>query len=351
MSSDLEPTNQGVRPNPPPKPECCREEGQTGGAAGRSDQTRKEAAPGVDGVTFEEYRKNLDSNLRDLVRRLKQKSYRARRGRRKYLPQGPGKGRPWGLATLEDKLVQCAVAQILCAIYAADFLPCSDGYREGYSPQAAVRELTPVLYRGRYEFVGEADIQGFFDHLRHHGMLKRLAPRIEEGALLNLIRKWMQAGILEEDGKVKHPEAGTPQGGIVSPVWANVYWHDVRDRGFERRVRKVNRGQSRWFRCADELVGALDDRHAAEGFVQALAERLEKSGWELAPDKTQCWRLGRGGGPYNGRLDFLGFEFRWEKGLPEWTPERQTPHPPQEMARSGGAVHPMDQRGTAWETP
>ncbi len=283
-------------------------------------QLRKDAAPGVDGVTCEEYKKNLDSNLKDLVRRLKHKSYRARLVRRKYIPKGPGKWRPLGIPTLEDKLVQCAVAQILCAIYEADFLPCSYGYREGLSPQEAVRELTDTLYRGRYEFVVEADIKGFFDHIRHDWMLKMLAQRIDDGAILNLIRKWMQAGILEEDGEVKHPEAGTPQGGIVSPVLANVYLHYVLDLWFERRVRKANRGQSRLFRFADDFVCAFDYRHEAEGFVKALQERLEKFGLELAPDKTQCLRFGRGGGPHNGRFDFLGFEFRWEKGLQSGRP-------------------------------
>ena len=278
-------------------------------------QLRKDAAPGVDGVSYEEYKENLDSNLKDLVRRLKHKSYRARLVRRKYIPKGPGQWRPLGIPTLEDKLVQCAVAQILCAIYEADFLPCSYGYREGHSPQAAVRELTEARYRGRYEFVVEADIKGFFDHIRHDWMLKMLSQRINDGALLNLIRKWMQAGILEEDGRVKHPEAGTPQGGIVSPVLANVYLHYVLDLWFERRVRKGNRGQSRLFRFADDFVCAFDYRHEAEGFVRALKERLEKFGLELAPDKTQCLRFGRGGGEHNGRFDFLGFEFRWEKGL------------------------------------
>lgn len=278
-------------------------------------QLRKDAAPGVDGVSFEEYQKNLDSNLRDLVRRLKHKSYRARLVRRKYIPKGPGKWRPLGIPALEDKLVQGAVAHILCAIYEADFLPCSYGYREGRSPREAVRNLTETLDRGRYEFVVEADIKGFFDHLRHDWVLRMLAQRIQDGALLSLVRKWMRAGILEEDGKVKHPEAGTPQGGIVSPVLANVYLHYVLDLWFERRVRKANRGQSRLFRFADDFVCAFDYRHEAEGFVVALKERLEKFGLELAPDKTQCLRFGRGGGEHNGRFDFLGFEFRWEKGL------------------------------------
>ncbi|MEK7311144.1 MAG: group II intron reverse transcriptase/maturase [Chloroflexota bacterium] len=274
---------------------------------------RKDAAPGVDGVRFADYAKNLEANLADLVRRLKKKSYHAQLVRRKYIPKGQGKLRPLGLPTLEDKLLQSAVAQILAAIYEADFLPCSYGCRPGRSPHQAVRELTDTLFRGRFEFVGEADIKGFFDHLRHDWLLKMLALRINEGAFLGLIRKWLRAGILEEDGRVEHPESGTPQGGVVSPVLANVYLHYVLDLWYERRVRKENRGPSRLFRFADDFVGCFDYRHEAVAFERALKERLDKFGLELAPDKTPTLRFGRGGGAHNGRFDFLGFEFRWDQ--------------------------------------
>ena len=276
-------------------------------------QLRKEAAPGVDGVTFEEYEKNLDENLRALVQRLMNKSYRARLVRRKYIPKGNGKLRPLGIPTLEDKLVQYAVGQILSAIYEADFLPWSYGYRPGRGPHEAVRELTDTLYRGRYEFVYEADIKGFFDHIQHDWLVRMLEHRINDGALIRLVRKWLRAGILEEDGRIEHPETGTPQGGIVSPVLANVYLHYVLDLWFERKVRKANRGQSRLYRYADDFVCCFDYRHEAEAFEQAAKGRLAKFGLELALDKTQTLRFGRNGGGYNGRFDFLGFEFRWEK--------------------------------------
>jgi len=274
---------------------------------------RKDAAPGVDGVTYQEYEKNLDENLRQLAQRLKNQSYHARLVRRKYIPKGNGKLRPLGIPTLEDKLVQYAATQILTAIYEADFLPCSYGYRPGRGPHDAVRDLTDTLYGGRFEFVVEADIQGFFDHIRHDWLLKMLAVRINDGAMLNLVRKWLRAGILEEDGRVEHPESGTPQGGIVSPVLANVYLHYVLDLWFERRVRKENRGQSRLFRFADDFVCCFDYRHEAQAFEQALPERLAKFGLEVAKDKTQTVRFGRGGGGHNGRFDFLGFEFQWGK--------------------------------------
>ena len=280
---------------------------------------RKDAACGVDGVTFQAYEKDLEKNLADLVRRLKNKSYKARLVRRKYIPKGQGKWRPLGIPALEDKLLQCAVAQILVAIYEADFYPCSYGYRPRVGPQDAVRELTDELFWGRYNFLVEADIKGFFDNIRHEALLGMLEQRIHDGALLGLIRKWLRAGILEEDGQVIHPVLGTPQGGIVSPVLANVYLHYVLDQWFEEQVRKRNRGQSRLFRFADDFVACFEHRYEALAFEQLLKERLAQYGLEVAPEKTKTIRFGRNGGPYNGRFDFLGFEFRWEasrKGRP-----------------------------------
>jgi RNA-directed DNA polymerase len=280
---------------------------------------RKDAACGVDGVTFEEYEKNLEENLAKLVQRLKNKSYKARLVRRKYIPKGQGKWRPLGIPALEDKLLQCAVTQILMAIYEADFLPCSYGYRPVWGAHDAVRALTDELWKGRHNFVVEADIKGFFDHLRHEELLQMLEQRIQDGALLGLIRKWLRAGILEKDGTVIHPVLGTPQGGIVSPVLANVYLHYVLDQWFEQEVRKSYRGQCRLFRYADDFVACFEYRHEAAAFEQALKERLAAFGLEVAPEKTKTIRFGRNGGPYNGRFDFLGFEFRWEasrKGHP-----------------------------------
>jgi RNA-directed DNA polymerase len=272
---------------------------------------RKEAAPGVDGVTFQEYEKNLDDNIRGLVQRLKAKSYRARLVRRKYIPKSPGKFRPLGIPTLEDKLLQCAVAEILQAIYEADFLECSYGYRLGRGPKGAIKALTEALQQGRYEFIVEADIKGFYDHIQHEKLIEMLGQRIQDGAMLQLISKWLKAGILEEDGRVLHPQTGTPQGGIVSPVLANVYLHHVLDLWFEQEVKKNNRGASRLFRYADDFVCAFGYRHEAEAFAQALVKRLREYGLEVAPEKTGNMRFGRGGGRYNGRFDFLGIEFSW----------------------------------------
>jgi len=293
---------------------------------------RKEAASGVDGVTFQQYELKLEENLAWLVVRLKRKSYHARLVRRKYIPKGNGKLRPLGIPALEDKLLQCAVTQILLAIYEADFLPCSYGYRPGRGPHDAVRELTDELHWGKHNFVVEADIKGFFDHLQHDKLLEMLTGRISDGALLRLIRKWLKAGILEEDGRVIHPELGTPQGGVISPVLANVYLHYVLDLWFQERQR-TNRGCSRLFRFADDFVACFEYRHEAAAFERDLKERLAQFGLEVASDKTKMIRFGRNGGPYNGRYDFLGFEYRWEpdrKGRP--TVKRRTARKKQQGA-------------------
>ena len=294
---------------------------------------RKNAASGVDGVTFQQYERNLEGNLVHLCQRLKDKSYRARLVRRKYIPKGNGKLRPLGIPTLEDKLLQSAVTQILLAIYEADFRPCSYGYRPGRGPHDAVRDLTDELHWGKHHFVVEADIKGFFDHLQHDKLLALLGRRIHDEALLRLIGKWLKAGMLEEDGRALHPELGTPQGGVISPVLANVYLHHVLDLWFETEVRAKNRGQSRLFRFADDFVAGFEYRHEAAAFERALKERLGQYGLEVAPEKTKTIRFGRNGGEYNGRFDFLGFEYRWEpdrKGRP--TVKRRTARKKQQGA-------------------
>lgn len=282
-------------------------------------QLRKDAASGVDGVTYQEYEKNLEGNLADLVGRLKRKAYRAKFVRRKYIPKGNGKMRPLGIPALEDKLVQVAVTQILMMIYEEDFLPMSYGYRPERGAHDAIRALTEALQFGRINFVTEVDIKGFFDNIRWEWLERMLRQRIGDGALLRLIGKWLRAGIMEEDGRVIHPQTGTPQGGIVSPVLANIYLHYALDLWFERVIKPKQRGHCWILRYADDFVVCFEYRHEAEAFEKAVKERLAKFGLEVAADKTKTLRFGRNGGPHNGRFDFLGFEFYWEadrKGRP-----------------------------------
>jgi len=180
-------------------------------------QLRKKAASGVDGVTFEEYERDLETNLRHLVERLKRGTYKAKLVRRKHIPKGKGKTRPLGIPVLEDKLLQLACAKILGAIYEEDFLECSWGYRPGRGAREASRVLASELHGGgKYRWVVEADIQGFFNHLDHDWMERMLKERVDDRRFLGLIRKWMKAGVLETDGQVIHP-APTGRGHLSHP--------------------------------------------------------------------------------------------------------------------------------------
>jgi group II intron reverse transcriptase/maturase len=181
------------------------------------DGLNKEAASGVDGLTAEVYAANLEGNITDLAERVKAGRYRAKLVRRVYIPKENGKERPLGIPALEDKLVQLACAKLLGAIYEEDFLDCSHGYRPGQSAKDTVCDLTFELMYGKFGFLVEADIRGFFEHIDHDWLLKMLSLRIDDRAFLNLIRKWLKAGILDTDGAVLHPDTGTPQGGIMTP--------------------------------------------------------------------------------------------------------------------------------------
>jgi len=274
-------------------------------------QLRKSAAPGVDKVDYYEYRKNLDSNIHDLVERLKQKRYRAKLVRRRYIPKSPGKYRPLGIPAIEDKLLQLGVAKILSAIYEQDFLDCSYGFREGIGPLNAVQDLTLDLQYGSFGWIVDADIKGFFDNIDHEWMIRMLEERIDDRAFINLIRKWLKAGILETDGKVVHPATGTPQGGIVSPVLANIYLHYALDLWFEKRIKPVCKGKVIIVRYADDFVCAFQYKREADKFYRDLAARLAKFGLEVSTEKTRIIRFSRFKLENNEGFDFLGFEYRW----------------------------------------
>lgn len=275
-------------------------------------QLRKTAAPGVDQITFEQYEHNLDAKLEDLVKRLKEKRYRAKLVRRKYIPKANGKMRPLGIPALEDKLLQVAVAQVLTAIYEEDFLESSWGYRPHRGPREASRALADQLHRGKIDWVVEADIRGFFDNISHEWLMRMLAERVEDKAFLRLINKWLKAGILEEDGKtVVNPATGTPQGGIVSPILANIYLHYALDLWFKQWVRRNSWGQAMMIRFADDFVCGFQNQKEAELFEKELYERLAKFGLEVAPEKTRTVSFGRGKPEPNEAFEFLGFEFRW----------------------------------------
>ncbi len=271
----------------------------------------RKAAPGVDGQYWVDYGQELEANLDDLVDRLKRKAYRARLVKRHYIPKGKDSFRPLGLPVLEDKLLQYAVKTVLEAIYEEDFMDYSFGYRPGRSAKEASGELAFRLQFGPFGWVVEADIKGFFDNINHEWMLKMLEKRVHDRAFVHLIGKWLKAGVLEDLNTVIHPATGTPQGGVISPILANIYLHYALDRWFENEVKQKCEGEAMLLRYADDFVCAFQYRRDAVRFYQnLLPERLSRFGLELAPDKTRLVRFSRFGGDRNERFEFLGFEFR-----------------------------------------
>lgn len=272
----------------------------------------KKAAAGVDQVKAQEYAKNLEANLVDLVERLKRGGYRAKMVRRKLIPKENGKTRPLGIPVLEDRLLQRAVALILEAIYEPTFLNCSYGYRRGRDAKMAVKTLRDELNFEDYSHVVEVDIKGFFDNLSHEELIKMLGVRIKDDKMMRLIGKWLKAGILDPEGMVIHPQTGTPQGGIVSPILANVYLHYVLDLWVEVAVRKQLRGRMKYVRYADDLIAAFSVKAEAERFYRAVKQRLKKFDLEAAEDKTRIVEFDRWTGRKN-LVAFLGFELCWGK--------------------------------------
>jgi group II intron reverse transcriptase/maturase len=272
----------------------------------------KNAASGVDRVSAKEYEQNLDENIHQLVEDLKRKRYRAKLVRRVLIPKENGKTRPLGIPATQDKLLQVAVKRLLEAIYEQDFSPSSFGYRPNIGALDAVDELTIKLQFGRYNFVVEADIKGFFDNLNHNELLKMLAERVDDKAMLWLIGKWLKAGVLDMDGKTLHPETGSPQGGVISPILANVYLHNALDMWFQKEVIPHCHGQAYLIRFADDFVCVFEYEEDARRFYEVLGKRLGKFGLELSAEKTQII-------PFSAKtlgmssFDFLGFEFRWGK--------------------------------------
>jgi len=273
-------------------------------------QLNRKAVPGVDEIDWATYEVNLEGNIETLVEALKGNKYKAKLIRRHYIPKEGGR-RPLGIPVVGDKLLQAEVALILSAIYEEDFLDCSHGYRRGKGPQKAALELSKRIHRGRYRWVVDADIKGFFDSINHEWMLKILELRINDKKLLGLIRKWLKAGILEEDGKVIYPLTGTPQGGSVSAVLANIYLHYVLDLWFEVEIKPHCEGDTTMMRYADDYVCCFQYYSDAKRFYGELSKRLAKFNLELSKEKTRLIKFTRFETKDNKSFNFLGFEFRW----------------------------------------
>jgi RNA-directed DNA polymerase len=269
----------------------------------------KKSASGIDKLTAEEYGKNLKENISCLVEKLKNKKYHARLIKRVYIPKGEGKLRPLGLPSLEDKLVQAGVARILSAIFEQDFIENSYGYRSHLSPHDAIKSITKTLQFGLYGYIVEADIKGFFDNVNHDWLVKMLEERVNDKALIRLIKKWLKAGIMETDGKIIHPHTGTPQGAIVSPILANIYLHYALDLWFEKVVKQHCDGEVYICRYADDFICAFRFKRDAIKFFKSLKLRLNKFSLELAEDKTKILKFNRFAKDESETFDFLGFTF------------------------------------------
>lgn len=274
----------------------------------------KSAAAGMDGVTYAQYAENLEENLTGLIWRLKCGQYRAQKVRRRWIPKvGSDKLRPLGIPVVEDKIVQQAVRMILEAIWETDFVEESIGYRPGRGAHQAIMALRETLNDGCCRWVVEADIRGFFENIDHGWLVRMLEERIDDQRLIRLIVKWLKAGILEEDGHTVDPETGTPQGGVISPVLANIYLHFVQDLWIKREVTKRCRGRVLFRRYADDSVVCFERRDDAEDYLKALPERLAKFHLELAAEKSSLVKFNRWEPDTSGRFTFLGFDFYWAR--------------------------------------
>jgi group II intron reverse transcriptase/maturase len=275
---------------------------------------KRKAAPGVDGVTWQEYETGLEGRLVDLHSRVHRGAYRAKPSRRVFIPKPDGRQRPLGVAALEDKVVQQAVVTILNQIYEEDFRGFSYGFRLGRSPHQALDALTVALKRRKVSYVLDADIRGFFDHLDHRWMMKFVQHRVADPRILRLIQKWLKAGVME-GGQWSETEMGTPQGAVISPLLANIYLHYVFDLWVEVWRKKCAQGDVIVIRYADDSVLGFQHRAEADRFLEDYRERLGKFGLELHPDKTRRIEFGRYAEPLRKQrgegkpetFDFLGF--------------------------------------------
>lgn len=299
-------------------------------------RTRKDGAPGVDGQTWNEYAKNLESNLQSLLDRAKSGTYRAPPVRRVYIPKAgsPTESRPIGIPTLEDKVLQRAVVMLLEPIYEHDYHPGSYGFRPKRSAHQAMEDLRQKLMGHAGGWILEVDIRKFFDTLGHSHLREFLRLRVRDGVLNRLIGKWLKAGVME-DGNISYPDDGSPQGGVISPALANVYLHYTLDRWFEDEVKPRLQGKAYLIRFADDFVILFTHEADARRVMEVLPKRFGKYGLTVHPDKTRLVafhhpfkkRDGRNGPPPSrpGTFDLLGFTHYWGKTRQGgWTVKRKT---------------------------
>jgi group II intron reverse transcriptase/maturase len=296
-------------------------------------RSRKDGAVGVDGQTAEAYEENLEENLQMLLNHAKAGTYHAPPVRRVNIPKGEGKAtRPIGIPTFEDKVLQRAVVMALEPIYEQDFLPCSYGFRPERDAHQALSELWDQVMRMEECWIADVDIRAFFDTMDKGQLRQFLAKRVRDGVLLRLIGKWLNAGVME-GGEVHYPEAGTPQGGVVSPLLSNIYLHEVLDVWFERDVKPRLRGRAFLIRYCDDFVLGFSCEEDARRVMEVLPKRFGKYGLTLHPEKTRLVAFTRpprgpaqqGANPKVESFDLLGFTHYWGRSRQgRWVVKRKT---------------------------
>jgi RNA-directed DNA polymerase len=280
-------------------------------------RTRKDGATGIDGQSAKEYAENLEENLQRLLDRFKSGRYKAPPVKRVYIPKGDGKKRrPIGIPTFEDKVLQRAVTMVLEAVYEQEFLDCSYGFRPGRSAHQALSVLWTGLMDMGGGYVYEVDIRKFFDTLDHGHLRAFLDQRVRDGVIRKVIDKWLKAGVMEE-GQIRHEEFGTPQGGVISPLLANIYLHEVLDCWFRKEVLPRLSGGAFLVRYCDDFVVAFSTKEDAMRVMEVLPKRFKRFGLSLHPVKTRLvsFKCHRGRRP--GTFDFLGFTHYWGKSRKE----------------------------------
>jgi RNA-directed DNA polymerase len=280
-------------------------------------RTRKSSAAGIDGVTATQYAERLDENVRDLHERLRSGRYQAAPVVRVWIEKEDGGQRPIGKPAFEDKIVQRAVAMLLEAIYEQDFSESSYGFRPGRSPHDALRDLRTHCMEEGIGWIVDADVSGYFDSIDRTRLREVLRQRVNDGRIMRLIGKWLRAGVMEE-GVLQHPETGVVQGGVISPVLANIFLHHVLDEWFEREVQPRLKGRSFLTRFADDWIIGCELEADAQRLMAVLPKRFARFGLSLHPEKTVLIRFSKpttrkGSGDGNGTFDFLGLTHYWTR--------------------------------------
>jgi RNA-directed DNA polymerase len=269
--------------------------------------SKKKGASGVDGVTWYSYGENLEPKLATLLAKFREGSYRAPNIRRVYIPKdNKGAKRPLGIPTIEDKILQRAVSNVLTSIYEQEFNNCSYGFREGRSQHQAIDHLFKEVSYGKMRYIIDADIQNFFGEIDHGILRSFLDHRIKDGVIRKMIDKWLKAGIMES-GQVSYPREGTPQGGVISPLLSNIYLHNVLDIWFSETIQPLLKGQSTIVRYADDFVLGFTTLEDAKRVLSVLYKRFAKFGLKLHPEKTKLVDLQTNNKDESSSFDFLGF--------------------------------------------